>query len=258
MELQYVSFSHIGQRSKNEDAIYPKTNDKTTNLYMVCDGVGGAARGEVASNLVIESISECISSSNYTKLRSKIIEDAVENAEIKLNSYLEDHPDSSGMATTVTVAYFSDTSALVAHIGDSRIYHFRNGKILFKSTDHSLVSELLRYKHITEEEALNHPRKNEITRAVVAGRKGVKPEIKIIDDIEQGDVFLLCSDGVMESLTDAELIKMVGNNINESANEIVDNCSINSKDNFSGILIKVHKIQKNQATFWQRLLKLKI
>ena len=128
-----------GGRSNNEDSIYPLPEQVTLDqkLFMVCDGVGGAEKGEVASSLACESIQTFFSTFLKDDPTPEFIHKAVHYAEVCFDSYVQEHPEAMGMATTLTMAYIASSGIVLAHIGDSRIYHLRKGEILYQTEDHS-------------------------------------------------------------------------------------------------------------------------
>ena len=151
------------------------------------------------------------------------------------------------MGTTLAFLCLNDKQAFMAHIGDSRIYHLRKNdkgevSILYKSSDHSLVNELLKAEVITEEEAINHPKKNIITRVIQPNMKRrCIAEIHMTCDVQAGDRFFICSDGILESLTDDRLCAIISKDNNEEAiiNTIKDLCEKHSRDNYSAWLVPV-------------------
>lgn len=151
------------------------------------------------------------------------------------------------MGTTLAFLHISNRQALMAHIGDSRIYHLRKNdncqvRIIYKSSDHSLVNELLQSGVITEEEAETHPKKNVITRAMQPNQEKRCPAaIHITRDVAAGDRFFLCTDGVSESISDTQLCDIVAKNMNDEAmiNVICQQCQGRSRDNFSAYLVSV-------------------
>ena len=257
MKLDFNSFSNKGSRQNNEDAVYPTISDIFSNLFIVCDGVGGAAKGEIASDLVKKNLVYELSKEKNYELNKTHIQKAIKKTEVKLAEYLKVNPESEGMATTLTIAYFNKNNVVLGHIGDSRIYQFRNGKMLFKTQDHSLVNDLLSSNIISYNESLNHPHKNIINRALVAGKNDIKADFETISDLANNDIFLLCSDGILESFNDAELAELfiTDRKIETYTNEIVEKCKIHSNDNFSAIVIKITDIEAPKKSIWDRIFK---
>jgi len=238
MKFNIQTLNAQGRRDNNEDSILASP-DK--GLFMACDGVGGSQKGEVASDVACKSIQQYFRSVVNRPGTGEDIESAIALAEANMDSYVAQNPGSAGMATTLTLLYFAGPDALAAHIGDSRIYHVRDGEILFKTFDHSLVNELLATGSITEEEARTHPRKNVITRALQGGSSPAVATIKKLSGLQNGDFFLLCTDGILESITDGYLSENLvsGADILDIITEMDNLCAENSRDNYSAILIRI-------------------
>jgi protein phosphatase len=151
----------------------------------------------------------------------------------------------------------------VAHCGDSRVYHFRNGKINWRTTDHTPVNDLVRQGIITAEEALKRPKSNRITRAIQGySVHRSLPDIHQIVDIAPGDIFFLCSDGVYETLSDNNLVQVFASeNTMDQKMEIIKNtCKSHSGDNYSGYLIEIKSVEtepekKNRFSFFTKFVK---
>jgi serine/threonine protein phosphatase PrpC len=237
-----------GQRQANQDCIYPRLKARAdrksaSRLFLVCDGVGGAARGADASRIVCATIAKHLK--DRDSITDKDIEMAVSAAEQALDRFVRKHADAEGMATTLAMLFLQDGGATVAHIGDSRVYHFRQGEVKFKTSDHSLINELLASKVITAEQVASHPGRHVISRAVMSRRKPAEPEIAHLRDVQAGDYFFLCSDGVVESFSDADLAGLMGrddlSNDEKMAN-IQATCRASSRDNSSAWLLQVSSI----------------
>ena len=241
--------SEKGKRNNNEDCIYPLSElaSPGQRLFMVCDGVGGAEKGEVASALACDSFQTFFSTFFDGKDPSEeFINKAVHYAESRFDEYVLLHPEAQGMATTFTLLYIGESGITVAHIGDSRVYQFRNGRVLFETEDHSLVQSLVNMGELTKEEAATHPKKNIITRALSGATCSVNAEVALIRDIQDGDFFFLCTDGVTECFTDEELASLFSSDKSAESvkNKLIERCSKESKDNFSFYIIPIQSIQK--------------
>ena len=238
-----VGLNQIGSRSNNEDNLYPSLSDvyNDSNLFMVCDGVGGSAKGEVASRLVCEAIPEYFERYNDAYVDSDFINNAVKYSQQAIDDYLLERESAQGMATTMTLLNFNAEGAVIAHIGDSRVYHVRGNKILFQTSDHSLVNELLKSGVLTPEQAANHPQKNVITRAIEGSNRKVEADVHLCDDIEANDYFFLCSDGILEQIDNDTLLEVLNRHITleEKIEAINDICYGNTKDNYTCYLIQV-------------------
>jgi protein phosphatase len=233
MKVKHHAYiSGQGKRQNNEDnfGIYGQTT------FVVCDGVGGAEKGEIASDLVAKTFIHALKE-NPEQTASEIIG----TAEKQLSDYMALHPESVGMATTLTLAHVRPNGMYVAWCGDSRIYQFRKGTIVFKSVDHSWVNEALAAGILTPEEAINHPKKNIITRAIQGKHKPTEVQDFFMDNIQQGDCFLLCSDGVLESWNDEDLQALFHEDFTpEKHLELIQQeCEQHSKDNFTAIVLQI-------------------
>lgn len=246
---QPYALNEVGKRENNEDSIYPSKGAASTNdkLFLVCDGIGGHQGGEIASGVVCRSFAGFLGGM-VAEFNESVFQRALDYAYEQL-----DEADNDGqlqkMGTTLTFLYLSDAGAFMAHIGDSRIYHLRSEggstKIVYKSQDHSLVNDLLRSGIITEEEARHHPKKNVITRAMQPHQeKPAKAEVYQTADVQPGDYFFLCSDGILESVDDAALIAVMasGGSNKEKMGQIHRMCREQSRDNFSAYLVPVTEV----------------
>lgn len=246
------AFNEIGQRENQEDSLFPAVGEATTesHLFLVCDGMGGHERGEIASSSVCDSFSEYLKDIVPDKFNSGVFSKALTFAYNELDNIDESYAKTAKKpGTTLTFVYLNDNGVFAAHIGDSRIYHLRQGKdnqvnIVYKSSDHSLVNELLRAGVITEEEAVNHPRKNVITRAM---QPYLETRFKATpyetSDVADGDYFFMCSDGVLETIDDKLLCEILATDATDKdkMNKIRVLCGDNSQDNHTAYLIHVEK-----------------
>lgn len=170
---------------------------------------------------------------------------ALQKAEAKLTDYITQNPESMGMASTLVMASVQPNGLLVAWVGDSRLYQFRKGQVIFKTNDHSWVNEALAAGILTPEEAINHPKSNVITRAIQGEHKSVEAQEVWLNDIKKNDCFLLCSDGVLETWSDEDLGVLFANmdEVESIANKIKDECLHTSKDNNTAIIFKIEEVQ---------------
>lgn len=230
-------FSEIGKRVNNEDN--GGWNEGT--VYVVCDGVGGNERGEIASDIITNALLEIYK--NDLSISPSL---SVKEAENRLSKYIDQNPESLGMASTLAMAIVKSRGILVAWVGDSRIYQFRNGEIIFKTIDHSWVNEALAAGILKFEEAVNHPKSNIITRAIQGKHKDVEVQEVWLQDIQNNDLFLLCTDGVLETWTDEELCILFANATDPDtdgiANKIKAECAQISKDNNTAIIFRISKV----------------
>lgn len=244
LERPYA-ISEKGRRSNNEDSIYPLSELVTSdqNLFVVCDGVGGAEKGEIASALACESFQTYFSTFLDGDPTEDFIKKAVQYTETRFDEYVANHPQAKGMATTLTMVYVGTSGITVAHIGDSRIYQFRKGELVFRTEDHSLVNSLLKLGQITPEEAINHPQKNVITRAIAGSDQPAEIDVSLLTDIQSGDYMLICTDGVTECLSDNDLSGVFSSfSIENIKNTIVECCSEKARDNYSFYILPIQQV----------------
>lgn len=198
--------SRIGGRPENQDSFGWKDTDKGY-LVTVCDGMGGGPGGRTASTIAVREIIAGISEANEEEEVSNIIIKAIRRANMAIIEAGNENPKLKGMGSTTTVLLLSETSAHIAHVGDSRVYQFRGGRKVFRTFDHSMVFEMVAQGVITEEQARLSAQSNVITRAL-----GIKPDVEVeIHELpyEVGDRFMLCSDGIHGTMPEKDLIKMV-------------------------------------------------
>ncbi len=240
ISLQTHIIQGQGQRANQEDSFFPKEGEQKSDLYLVCDGVGGAEKGEVASQLVVKTMSDFCKDRTNKPIDEHFIQEAVQASEGAIHAFLQEHSEAKGMGTTLALLHVGTDRMTAAHIGDSRIYHFREGTIIWQSKDHSWVNEMLERGLLSEEQARDHPKQNIITRALQGDLdKKVNATVQEIVDVQKGDTFLLCSDGMLESYTDAMLSEMVAENssLPEKARAVDLMCNQHSKDNYTAWLI---------------------
>lgn len=196
--------SRIGGRPENQDS-YGWKDTSIGYLVTVCDGMGGGVGGKTASTIAVKEIIAGISEANEDEEVSNIIIKAIRRANMAIIEAGNADPSLKGMGTTATVLLVSDKSAHIAHVGDSRVYQFRDGKKIFRTFDHSMVFEMVSQGIITEEQARLSAQSNIITRAL-----GIKPDVEVeIHEVSYnaGDRFLLCSDGIHGTMPEEILIK---------------------------------------------------
>ena len=246
---QPLCFSEIGKKENQEDCIYPSAEAVSVKnkFFVLCDGMGGHENGEVASATVCDSLGRYLDEHQPEDgvMTPEQFKQALEYAYNELDK--KDVGGIKKMGTTMTCLYLHRNGYLVAHIGDSRIYHIRpNTGIMYQSSDHSLVNDLLRAGELTEEEAINFPQKNIITRAMQPNlERRHKADVYSFNDIQQGDYFFLCSDGVLEQLTNDKLCEILAtSNLSDcqKLNAIKNICDGKTKDNYTCYLIPVDDV----------------
>ena len=209
--VHFAMLSHPGRvRKGNEDTCAASVE---AGAYVVCDGMGGAAAGEVASRLATEAFLKALKPVREKTPRLATPDVRLDAAIHSANEAVYQHSRRSselrGMGTTLVALLVEPAAAkglpslTLAHVGDSRCYLFRNGILLALTADHSLVEEQVRLGEMTPLEAVTHPMRNIITRAV-GSQISVEPEITHVDP-QSGDLYLLASDGLTRELSDAEI-----------------------------------------------------
>jgi PPM family protein phosphatase len=204
-----TGLGHVGvitdtgrKRRRNEDAYVCEPP-----LFAIADGMGGAQAGEVASRLAAAALKE---SGATTLGGEQRISDLIQEANRRVYDRSSTDPKTSGMGTTITVALVENGNVAFGHVGDSRAYLIRDGRMEQVTEDHSLVNELLKSGKLSPEEAESHPQRSVITRAL-----GTDPDVDVDTftiAAEPGDVFLLCSDGLTDMVGEQEILELVERN----------------------------------------------
>jgi len=237
----------VGQvRTVDEDSILAAdlsfgVNSESSKflLLAVADGMGGHAKGEEASKIALNAIAGAVIPDllNNTPF-TKILEKGIQNANQDILDYTAENPEASGMGTTSVCAVVKDNQIHLANVGDSRAYRVSDDEICRVTKDHSYVQALIDEGEITEEQAREHPRKNEITRAV-----GIMPSIEVDTmklTLDSDESLLLCCDGVIAHLSDDDIHKIIrGSSDPQTAcQEIVDMANERGgSDNISLIIL---------------------
>ncbi|MFF0825671.1 Stp1/IreP family PP2C-type Ser/Thr phosphatase [Brevibacillus sp. NPDC003359] len=205
--MEIAMKSHVGRvRQVNEDYYDCVTDLNGRVLAIVADGMGGHQAGDIASRLAVERIVKELRHLDGD-LEAEDVREQLMNAVLHANKevyeYALEHPECSGMGTTVVAALFDQSSVITAHIGDSRLYFYNQDGLVMKTEDHSLVNELVKSGQITAEEASVHPHRNVIMRSL-----GTEPDV-LIDlgqfDWLEGDIVLICSDGLSNKVSHSSL-----------------------------------------------------
>ena len=208
--MNVVGQTHIGLvRENNQDALEYGTLDSTTQYAVVCDGMGGANGGNIASKIAVEVIGSRIRNGYHAEKGSveRLLESAMNTANIGVYDRAQQQPELIGMGTTVVAAITDGRKAYISHVGDSRLYLWRNHTLTAVTRDHSVVQELIERGQITEEEAKSHPRKNFITRAlgVHNSESGEYNELKL----KAGDRLMLCTDGLTNEVSKEDIGRLL-------------------------------------------------
>ncbi len=242
----HYSYSDIGKKKVNED--FEKISQR---VLIVCDGVGGQVKGELASKETVNFIVSKID--QIERIDDLIINETVVEAQNYLNAMLDTQPELEGMATTLSAVFISEKGFYSTHLGDSRVYLVRpKARKFWQTWDHSLVGNLIKQGEISREAGRNHPLNNQIFKAIKANfkNKTLNPEIHLITDIKVGDIFFICSDGISEAFSDLDLLKLLVDTtlpIDSKLNKIKEKCKSHSLDNNTAIICEIEKkdIPKN-------------
>lgn len=238
-----------GRRASNEDSIFPKGGEATLEerLFVVCDGVGGQNSGEIASKITSNAIAEYLQTISLGKVTINEIRMAIIHSREVMQDFVIRHPKSKSMCTTLALVYLADDEAIIAWCGDSRIYHVRNGDVLWKSKDHSVVQQLIDEGEITEEEALIHPERNIIIHCIRPGKSYIKIDNHLINNIQSNDYILLLTDGILENINESTIKEILGPMHTEKDKQMLFQwyCDGKTSDNYSMYLL--HFRTKNET-----------
>ncbi len=221
-------------RKQNEDAAW---FDETRAVFAVADGMGGHLAGEVASAMAIEAVQKMAKAGDSPAI--SVMRDTVNEANERIAAHARRNPQCAGMGTTLTMMWRGCRYMYIAHVGDSRLYRLRGGELEQITQDHSLVEELVRARIITREQARTHPRRNVITRAL--GTQGDNQPDLLAADTKQGDIWLLCSDGLHGMISDEAIrdIMMRGKSVNDMADSLIHAAlRAGGRDNVSLVLYR--------------------
>lgn len=244
MHIQYGSQSNQGRvRTSNEDSFAASPEQK---LFLVADGMGGHAGGEVASAIAASTLRELFSEAVGDASPEDILRSAALEANSRIYQIQRQKPELAGMGSTLTALSLRNNRYFIAHVGDSRSYLFRDGILDQLTRDHSLVWPLFESGALKKEELSSHPQKNLITRSI-----GPHPHIEL--DIEcgearEGDVFLLCSDGLTDVVSDDD-IQMVLSDAKKTPQEMCDDLVNQANENGGpdNITVVVVKLEPDES-----------
>jgi serine/threonine protein phosphatase PrpC len=251
VKITYKAVSDVGRkRNGNEDSLFVNPEQ---HLFVVADGMGGHAAGEVASKVAVDSINEfvCLTGGDeeitwpfgldenisYDGNRLKT---AIRYANRKVLEATKEKSEYEGMATTVAAVLVDGDSGNIGHVGDSRVYLVRDGQITQLTSDHSWVNEQIQSGVISPDQARTHPLRNVVTRAL-----GGKPDLQV--DMQQhkaqsGDILLLCSDGLTTMIADDEIARLMreaGGDVEKAAQSLVSSANAKGgEDNITVLLIR--------------------
>lgn len=251
MDIHFFAKTDIGRvRSGNEDYFLNEKIADEEFLFCVADGMGGHLAGDVASRIACEKFVENYKSSRRKKLPiPEAMEFSIRRANQAILKKAEDDPMKKGMGTTFSAVVILEKKACIIHIGDSRVYFIREGHIKRLTTDHTFVEKLVENGRISIEEAREHPQKNVLYMSLGA-RDGFFPEIIKDFAIQDGDAFVICSDG-LSNMVDEELIKKVVLSMlpEDAAEELVHIAnSSGGNDNITLQVVRIGSIESLEKT----------
>jgi serine/threonine protein phosphatase PrpC len=238
-----AALSHAGRkRRQNEDAYVLEPP-----LFAVADGMGGARAGEIASSLAAAALQESDGNGASGEARVAAL---IEEANRRVFRRATEDREASGMGTTMTVALVEEDRVAIGHVGDSRAYLIREGRLEQLTDDHSLVAELVRSGKLTPEEAEIHPQRAVITRAV-----GTEPDVDV-DTFsvqgEPGDLFLICSDGLTDMVDEETILGAVEQNrgdLTAAAKELVNAANrVGGEDNITVVFFELAAVEPGEQT----------
>src|SRR3954465_15732979 len=225
--VETASLSDVGrQRQGNEDSFLQQEH-----LFAVADGMGGARAGEVASKMAVDKLGE---SGPFDGSPEKHLAEVTREANREIYRMAQSDSALAGMGTTLTAALVTDREVAIGHVGDSRLYRFRDGHLERLTQDHSLVEEFVRQGKLTPEEAETHPQRSIITRAL-----GPEPEVQVDTFTypgRDGDVYLICSDGLTGMISEDAIAQIISSSssLDDAARQLIDAANENGgRDNIT-------------------------
>lgn len=253
LRIEAVGETNVGmKRGHNEDNF--GLADKL-GLYVVADGMGGHASGEVASKMAVDVMADFFEATAadpdrtwpFKMDRSRGYEEnrlvtSVKLANLRIFESAQRDPRQRGMGTTLVSLFAVEDGVYVAHVGDSRVYRVRDGQLEQLTEDHSLLNDYIKMKKLTPEEIANFPHKNVIVRAL-----GMKDSVKVdtrFESCRANDTYLLCSDGLSRMATDAEIAEIMQNepNLQVAVQRLIDLANARGgKDNVTVILVRAEE-----------------
>ncbi len=242
MKLQFCAKTDIGlRRNNNEDLFFV---DEKQGLFIVADGMGGHAAGEIASQIAVETVYQSLQETDQDN-PEKQLKQAIEQANRAVEQAANGNKAWQGMGTTLTILLLQQQQGYLAHVGDSRIYRLHNSQFEQLSDDHSLVGEQIRQGILTPEQAKVSTLGNILLQAI-----GMTPELDICQKsipLTAGDRFLLCSDGLTGMVTDTEIEEILKrpDKLNSLCNTLVEKAiSAGGKDNITVVVLQIDQLDQ--------------
>lgn len=240
--METFAKSDVGKaREMNQDYYYISPTDSKIKLFVMADGMGGYKGGEIASKLATVSVKNYIESNfeNTPKEKEeilKLIKSAMEYANMVVYEKSKQDTELEGMGTTLEVCLIYNSKAYIGHVGDSRIYRLRGVYLRKLTNDHSYVEKLVKDGTITKEEAINHPKKNMLTKALGC-TVFVEPDVTVKGFIKN-DIILICSDGLTNMVSEDEIYNIIKEDVSKAPEKLIDRANENGGyDNVTAIII---------------------
>jgi protein phosphatase len=233
---QYAGSDTGRQRRANEDSLLVRSP-----LFVIADGMGGAQAGEVASRIAVEAFQPGLPDSSAPELA---LAELAQSANTRIHELSHASAEHAGMGTTLTAVYVSEHDVAIAHVGDSRAYCLRDGELLRLTDDHSLVDELLRQGRLTPEEAVEHPQRSVITRAL-----GIEGAVEVDTrsfQARDGDVYLLCSDGLTTMISEEQVaaVLLAHTRLHDAGEALIAAANeAGGRDNITVVLLRLEEVQ---------------
>jgi PPM family protein phosphatase len=237
---QYAGTDTGRQRRANEDSLLARAP-----LFVVADGMGGAQAGEVASRIAVESFQPGLPETSHPELELAAL---AREANARIHELSHANAEQAGMGTTLTAVYVGEQEVAIAHVGDSRAYCLRDGQLLRLTDDHSLVDELMRQGRLTPEEAVEHPQRSVITRAL--GPEGIVEVDTRSFHARAGDVYLLCSDGLTTMLSEEQIaaVLLAHEQLRDAGEALIAAANqAGGRDNITVVLIRLEEVLLGQS-----------
>lgn len=250
LRIEVAGQTDVGRKRAHNEDNFAILGD--FGLYIVADGMGGHASGEVASQLAVDTMREFFSATAddpdrtwpYKMDRSRAYEEnrlitAIKLSNLRIYEAAKNNPKQKGMGTTIVALFVTGEGVYTAHVGDSRVYRFRDGAMEQLTEDHSLLNDYMKMKKLSEEEVANFPHKNVIVRAL-----GMKETVKVdtrFDAPKNGDIVLLCSDGLAGPVSDEEIFQIVRSaaDLATAAAQLINRANENGgPDNVTAVLAR--------------------
>ena len=240
--MQFYGTSDVGRvREANQDCYKFEKLSDYTGFALVCDGMGGAKAGNIASKLASEVIGDYLKRSLKPSMSSTQIETILRSAVYSANTAVyeasQKGEEYNGMGTTVVLMYADGNSVYILHVGDSRAYSFKDGVLSQLTVDHSMVQTMVDNGEITPDEAKVHPNKNVITRALGVGEQ-VNTDMDFIDVTDE-QIIVLCSDGLSNYVSSSEIAHQLENFDETVTQRLIDAANNNGgRDNITVVVVK--------------------